>query len=71
VDKEAYMRLKEVHRAEVFAKISQRHITKTKAAIELNISLRQVIRLYNQYKQVGRKALQSKKRGMPSNHHLP
>jgi hypothetical protein len=70
VDEEAYMTQKEVHRAEVFARLSQRHITKTQAAVELNISLRQLFRLYNQHKHIGRDALRSKKRGKPSNHQL-
>ena len=67
---EAYMTQKEVHRAEVFAKISQGNITKTGAAIELNISLRQLFRLYRRYEQRGREALRSTKRGKPSNHQL-
>lgn len=65
------MTQKEVHRAEVFAKISQGNITKTRAAIDLNISLRQLFRLYRRYEQRGREALRSTKRGKPSNHQLP
>ncbi len=68
---EAYMTKKEVFRAEVFARIAQRHITKTQAAQELNISLRQVLRLNKEYVRIGREALRSKKRGKPSNHQLP
>jgi len=67
---EVYMTQKEVHRAEVFARISKHYITKTKAAQELKLSLRQVIRLYNNYVKFGREALQSKRRGKPSNHQL-
>lgn len=68
---EVYMTKKEVHRAEVFAKIAERRITKTQAAQELNISLRQVLRLNKEYVRNGREALRSKKRGKPSNHQIP
>lgn len=68
---EAYMTKMEVHRAEVFARSAQGHITKTQVAQELNISLRQVLRLNKEYVRIGREALRSKRRGKPSNHQLP
>jgi hypothetical protein len=67
---EAYMIKKEVHRAEIFARIAHKQITKTEAAKELNLSLRQVLRLYGSFKKVGRDALRSRKRGKPSNHQM-
>ena len=66
-----YMTEKEVQRAEVFARIAHKQITKTKAAEELNLSLRQVLRIYKNYKRRGRDALRSKKRGKPGNHCIP
>lgn len=67
----AYMTEKEVKRVEIFARISHGHITKTKAAEELNLSLRQVLRLYKDFRKEGREALRSKRRGKPSNNQLP
>jgi len=62
---------KEVQRAEVFAMIVHKQITKTEAAEKLNLSLRQVLRLCKDFKRVGREALLSKKRGKPSNRRIP
>jgi hypothetical protein len=66
----AYMTEKEVLRAEVFARIAHKQITMTKAAEELNLSRRQVIRLYKDFKKIGREALRSKRRGKPSNNRI-
>jgi len=66
-----YMTDKELSRAEVFMLISQKRITQSKAAEELNLSLRQIERLYSIFKKNGIKALASKKRGQPSNNKLP
>lgn len=66
-----YMTTKELSRAELFARIKEKRLTQIKAAEILNLSLRQVQRLYAGYKQAGVKALISKKRGKPSNNRLP
>lgn len=66
-----YMTKKEVLRAEIFVRIAHKQITKTRAAEELKLSLRQVLRLYKSYKEIGNSALRSKRRGKPSNHHTP
>lgn len=70
MEKGAYMTKKEVDRAEVFLRIAQKRITKTQAAKELDISLRQTLRLYKDYKKHGRNALCSKKRGKSGNRQL-
>jgi transposase len=64
------MTKKEVDRIEVFVRITQKQITKTQASTELSLSLRQVLRLYNEYKKHGIPALRSKKRGKAGNHKL-
>src|SRR5271156_2911820 len=66
-----YMTEAELSRAEVFVLISQKRITQSKAAEALNLSLRQVERLYLIFKKHGIKALASKKRGKQSNNKLP
>lgn len=66
-----YMTEAELSRAEVFVLISQKRITQSKAAEALNLSLRQIERLYSIFKKYGIKALASKKRGQPSNNKLP
>lgn len=68
--KGAYMTEKEVHRAEVFSRIAHKQLTRTQAAIELNLSVRQVLRLYKDFRQQGREALRSKRRGKPSNNRI-
>lgn len=70
MEKGAYMTKKEVDRAEVFLRIAQKRITKTQAAEELDLSLRQILRLYKDYKKHGRNVLCSKKRGKKGNRQL-
>lgn len=67
---EGYMTQKEVQRAEVFARVAHGHITKKRAAEELDLSPRQVLRLYKKFEKHGREALRSKRRGKPSNHRI-
>jgi hypothetical protein len=67
----AYMTNKEVHRAEIFARMDCKQMTRVQAAEELKLSLRQIIRLYKEYKKCGRDALRSKRRGKPGNHRVP
>jgi transposase len=64
------MTKKEVDRVEVFVRITQKQITKTQASTELDLSIRQVLRLYKAYKEHGVSALSSKKRGKVGNHQL-
>ena len=66
MDKEVYMTQKEAGWAAIFLQIHQRKMTQQQAAQELGRSLRQVQRLYGDYKVRGNKALVSKKRGNPS-----
>jgi hypothetical protein len=66
----AYMTKKEVHRAEIFARMDHKQMTRIQAAEELKLSLRQVIRLYKAYKKFGRDALRSKRRGKTGNHRI-
>jgi transposase len=65
-----YMTRAELSRAEIFLLVSQKRITQAKAAEELNLSVRQIERLYSSFKKQGIKALASKRRGRPSNHKL-
>lgn len=62
---------KELERVALLEKIKCKKITQVKAAQILNLSKRQVIRLYAAYKQFGAAGIVSKRRGMRSNNHLP
>jgi transposase len=64
------MTKQEMHRVEVLIKVSHKKLKQVQAAIELGLSLRQVRRLYRQYKACGIAALASLKRGKPSNNKL-
>jgi hypothetical protein len=66
-----YMTNKEIGRVEVLMKVNQKRMTQTEAATQLNLSLRQVQRLYKIIKKSGIKNLVSKKRGKTSNNKLP
>ena len=61
-----YMTQKETKRIEVLTKVNQKKLTQSQAAIELNLSLRQVQRLCRLYYEDGTLALASKKRGRPN-----
>lgn len=65
-----YMTEKDIRRLEVFSKVKSKQLTQTLAAKMLNISVRQVQRLYRGFKNDGAKALVSKKRGMVGNRQL-
>jgi len=65
-----YMTLKEVNLHEIMCKIAEKRITQVAAAKSINRSLRQVQRIYSQYKKHGVKGIVSKKRGASSNHKL-
>ncbi len=58
-------------RVKIFLDISQKKISKTNAAKELRLSIRQVQRLYAAFLVQGIPALMSHQRGKSSNHQLP
>lgn len=62
---------KELSRLEVMHKLQNRSLNQSQAADILNISTRQIKRLWRSFKGGGAKALISKKRGAPGNHRLP
>jgi hypothetical protein len=66
-----YMSNRELSRLEIFQKINHQRITQVQAAVVLSLSLRQIQRLYSNFKKQGAKALVSKKRGIRGNHRLP
>lgn len=66
-----YMTKKEIARADIFARIAQKKITKAQAAKVLRVSPRQLYRLYDAFLANGMSSLVSRKRGKPSNHQLP
>ncbi len=61
----------ELERVALLEKIKCKKITQAKAAQILNLSKRQVIRLYAAYKQLGAAGIVSKRRFKPSNNRLP
>lgn len=65
-----YMTQKELNRAEVLSKVKDKRLTQRKAAEQLNVSLRQLQRLYKLYRENGALALASQKRGRRSNSRL-
>jgi hypothetical protein len=60
----------ELSRAEVMHQLQAKRITQWQAAAHLNLTVRQVKRLWRAYRAGGAKALVSKRRGRPSNHQL-
>jgi transposase len=66
-----YMTAKSLKRTEIFLKIKNKQITQTKAANELDLTLRHVQRLYSRFKKEGAKALASQKHGKRGNRQLP
>jgi len=62
---------KEIDRLKIIQQLSERHISQTKVAEQLNISTRQVRRLAKQFHAEGAKGLISKRRGRGSNNKLP
>jgi len=61
------MSRRDTERAEVMRQIAERRMTQRQAATTLQLSLRQVERLYASYKRDGAAGLVSKKRGGPGN----
>ena len=67
---ELKMTLKEADRLVVMKQLENKKINLRTASNDLDISYRQLIRLWQSYQREGPKGLISKKRGKPSNHHL-
>jgi len=65
------MSQKELTRVEVMQQLKTKRLTQAEAAVQLQIGVRQVKRLWRVYKKLGRAGLISKQRGQPSNHRLP
>jgi len=71
MQKEIIMTQPEISRGDIFSEISQKKLTKRKAAELLGLSERHVSRLYAEFLNFGIVSLASKQRGQPSNHQLP
>jgi transposase len=65
------MSQRELSRLEAIQRVCRKSLTQAQAAELLNLSLRQVKRLFKAYQAAGVSALISKRRGLPSNHRLP
>lgn len=61
------MSLKEVDRLKILERVKSKKITQVKAAEEIGISKRQMIRIYKTFQQQGISGIVSRKRGKPSN----
>jgi transposase len=61
---------REITRLETMQRIKDKRLTQKEAARILNISVRQIKRLYRAYKASGAKGLISARRGKPSNHQM-
>jgi transposase len=64
------MSQKELSRLEVIQRVGRKSLTQRQAAAQLKLSLRQVKRLCQAYRQQGAASLISKRRGRPSNNRL-
>jgi transposase len=71
VDELLTMSATELTKLEVMQRLKNKRLKQREAAQLLGISLRQVKRLYQAYREQGAKGLVSKRRGHPSNHRLP
>ncbi len=70
MDKLLTMSDREITRLEAMQRIKDKRLTQKEAARMLNLSVRQIKRLYRGYKARGAKGLVSARRGKPSNHRL-
>jgi len=70
VDELLTMSTRELTRLEVMQRLKAKRLTQKEAAKMLGISIRQVKRLYQAYREHGAKGLVSQRRGKPSNHRL-
>jgi len=65
------MSQQEISRLEVMQKLANKELKQSKASRLLDLSTRQIRRLYRSYKRSGALSIVSKRRGQPSNHKLP
>jgi len=70
MDKPLTMSNREITRLEAMQRIKDKRLTQKEAARMLNLSVRQIKRLYQAYKARGAQGLVSARRGKPSNHRL-
>jgi transposase len=70
MDKLLTMSNQEITRLEAMQRIKDKRLTQKEAARMLNLSVRQIKRLFRAYKARGAKGLVSARRGKPSNHRL-
>ena len=61
----------ELDRVEVIRRVLEGRLSQVKAAVQLDLSSRQVRRLCREYEESGPTGLASRKRGSPSNRRLP
>ena len=64
------MSKKEINRLEIMQKIEQKTLKQSEAAELLEISIRQVKRIYRNYRENGAAGIVSQRRGKPGNHQL-
>ena len=62
--------MEELDRLQIMTRIAERRLTRRRAAALLELSERQVRRLYGAFRRDGAKALASRRRGRPSNSRL-
>jgi transposase len=70
MDKLLIMSKRELTRLEAMQRIQDKRLTQKEAAQMLNLSVRQIKRLFRAYKTHGAKGLVSARRGRPSNHRM-
>jgi transposase len=70
MEKKLTMSNREITRLEVIQRIKDKRLTQKEASQILNISVRQIKRLFRAYKSSGAKGLVSARRGKPSNHQM-
>ena len=70
MDEKITMSKKEISRLEMMQRIEQKSMKQSEAAKLLGISIRQVKRIYRNYREKGATGILSQRRGKPSNHQL-
>lgn len=65
------MTLKEADRLHIMKLVEEKSLSLKKASYKLNLSLRQTLRIWKQYKIEGKEGLISKKRGKPAHNKIP
>ena len=70
MDEKITMSNREITRLETMQRIKDKHLTQKEAARVLDLSVRQIKRLYRAYKAQGARGLVNQRRGKPSNNRL-